>query len=80
MADLWVGLICKLWELKKFLKITTDANFSRPMERVFELLLPPPGFEDFRWVLLAIIAGNIVACVLLEDVVVEIAFRKFQNW
>jgi len=53
---------------------------TRPMERVFELLLPPPGYEDFRWVLLAIIAGNIVVCVLLEDVVVEISFRKFQNW
>jgi hypothetical protein len=47
---------------------------------VLELLLPPPGFEDFRWVLLAIIAGNIVTCVILEDVVVEVAFRKLQNW
>jgi hypothetical protein len=52
----------------------------RPLQRVLELLLPPPGFEDFRWVLLAIIAGNIVTCVILEDVVVEVAFRKLQNW
>jgi hypothetical protein len=51
-----------------------------PVKRAFELLLPPDEFLDFRWVLLAIIAGNIVVCIILEDVVVEIAFRKLQNW
>lgn len=51
-----------------------------PLQRVFELLLPPPGHESFRWTLLAIIAGNILVCIILEDIVVEILFRKLQAW
>ena len=52
----------------------TNCFLNRFFQQLFELLIPP--VQEFRYILLGFAALNILACVLLEDFIVEVLFQR----
>ena len=76
-----VGKILIEIKLRGYLYVNHLVNFSnsncflnRFFQQLFELLIPP--VQEFRYILLGFAALNILACVLLEDFVVEVLFQR----
>ena len=64
----------KIYKSLLFINYFINCFVNRFFQQLFELLIPP--VQEFRYILLGFAALNILACVLLEDFIVEVLFQR----